>query len=141
MKEFNFKIKDTIFNGLRRFSNNQREDEMLIECHNLAPAENGLELHEYITSMNESASFGGVGEEAADSTTRSITLNVNDFVTLVDLETVSVYLDAVLKGTTDVNGDITIADVEVGGHALYMTKTGYKDSNLDTIYNDFIMVI
>lgn len=141
MKEFNFRLKDTLFAGLRRFANNPRENEALIECHNLAPAENGLELHEYVTSMNESASFGGLGSEAASETTRTITINVADFISDADLQTVSVYIDTVLKGTTDVDGLITIADVTVGNHAIKMTKAGYIDSDADTLLNDFIMVI
>lgn len=141
MKEFNFKLKDTLFAGLRKFSNNPREDEALIECHNLAPAEGGLELHEYVTSMNEAASFGGLGSESPSATTRTITINVSDFVDLADLQTVTVYIDSVDKGTTDANGLITIADVTVGSHAIKMTKTGYSDSDVDTLINDFIMVI
>ena len=141
MKEFNMKLKETLFTGLRKFTNNQRRDEAVIECHNLAPAEQGLELHEYVTSMNEAASFGGLGAEAASETTRTITINVADFISIADLATVSVYIDTVLKGTTDANGLITIADVTVGSHAIKMTKTGYSDSDADTLLNDYIMVI
>ena len=141
MKEFNFKLKDTLFAGLRKFPNNPREDKALIECHNLAPVEGGLELHEYVTSMNESTSFGGLGSESASETTRTITINVADFVDLSDLQTVTVFIDEVNKGTTDANGLITITSVTVGSHAIKMTKTGYTDSDADTLINDFIMVI
>ena len=141
MKEFNFKLKDTLFTGLRKFPNNPREDGTLVECHNLVPAEDGLELHEYVTSMNEAASFGGLGSESASDTTRTITINVADFVDLADLQTVEVFIDTVSKGTTDANGLITIADVTVGSHAIKMTKAGYSDSDADTLINDFIMVI
>ena len=141
MKEFNFKLKDTLFTGLRRFPNSPREGGEPVECHNLAPAEKGLELHEYVTSMNESAGFGGLGAESASAVTRTITINVADFISLADLITVSVYIDEVLKGTTDANGLITIASVTVGSHAIKMTKTGYSDSDVDTLLNDFIMVI
>ena len=141
MKEFNFKLKDTLFAGLRKFPNNPRENESLIECHNLAPAEGGLELHEYVTSMNEATSFGGLGTESASTTTRTITINVADFINLSDLQTVTVFIDEVSKGTTDANGLITIADVTVGSHAIKMTKTGYSDSDADTLINDYIMVI
>ena len=141
MKEFNFKMEDSLFTGLRKFPYNPRRSKMLVECHNLAPAEGGLELHEYVTSMNEAADFNGLGAESASETIRTITLNVSDFVDLADLQTVSVYLDTVLKGTTDANGLITIADVTVGSHALKMTKAGYSDSDVDTLLNGFIMVI
>jgi hypothetical protein len=141
MKEFNFKLDDTLFAGLRRFSNNPRENGALIECHNLAPAEKGLELHEYITSMNEAASFGGLGVESASAATRTITVNVADFISDDDLQTVVVFIDEVNKGTTDADGLITIADVTVGNHAIKMTKAGYTDSDADTLINDYIMVI
>lgn len=141
MKEFNFRMKDTLFAGLRKFSNDQRRDEALVVCHNLAPAERGLELHEYITSMNETASFGGLGVVEASETTRTITINVADFITDADLQTVTVFIDEVNKGTTDANGLITIEDVTVGNHAIKMTKTGYTDSDSDTLVNDYIMVI
>lgn len=141
MKEFNFKMKDTLFAGLRKFTNDQRRDEALVECHNLAPAERGLELHEYVTSMNEAASFGGLGAESASETTRTITINVTDFIDDTDLQTVTVFIDEVDKGTTDANGLITIADVTVGSHAIKMTKTAYTDSDADTLINDYIMVI
>jgi len=138
MKEFNYTLSEGIFKGLRRFSH---DSDNLVECHNLAPAEGGLDLHDYITSMNESASFGGTGFVTPSTATRTITLNVSDFVDSSDVATATVYIDAVNKGTTDANGDITITGVEVGGHALKITKTGYTDSDADDLYNDFIMVI
>jgi len=141
VKEFNYKLKDTLFEGLRKFPNNPRENGSVVECHNLAPAENGLELHDYIYSLNEAASFGGLGSETAVATTRDITINVADFVSDADLATVTVFIDTVNKGTTDADGLITITDVTVGSHAIKMTKTGYEDSDTDTLINDFIMVI
>ena len=141
MREFNFKMKDTLFAGLRKFPNDQRRDEALVVCHNLAPAEKGLELHEYITSMNEAADFGGLGTSEASETTRTITINVADFITDDDLQTVTVFIDEVNKGTTDVNGLITIEGVTVGNHTIKMTKAGYTGSDVDTLTNDYIMVI
>lgn len=58
MKEFNFKLDDNLFKGLRKFSNNPRESNALVECHNLAPSEEGFDLHKYIVSMNEVADYG-----------------------------------------------------------------------------------
>jgi hypothetical protein len=54
MKEFNFKLDEVLFTGLRRFSRIPRRSGEAVECHNLAPAERGLKLHEYVVSMNES---------------------------------------------------------------------------------------
>ncbi len=91
--------------------------------------------------MNEVADFEGTGSESIPITTRTITLNINDYISLEDLQTVAVYIDSIYKGLTDVNGDITITSITVGGHTIKMTKTGYINSDLDDLYNDFIMVI
>jgi hypothetical protein len=128
--------------GLRPFGNLPRNEEFLMECYNVAPDEKGLVIHEILTSLNaDGVSWGGEGQKAAASTTRSITINVKDYVDLTDLEDVSVYLDGSLEGTTDSDGNITIADVAIGGHALKLTKSVYTDSDADDLYNDFIMVI
>ena len=128
--------------GLRRFSNNPRNMPGLIECHNLAPAEQGLEAHEEITDLGGSGiSWGGEGVYSAGAITRTITIRVTDYVSDTELETVAVYIDSVSKGNTDVNGELDIANVTVGGHDLKLTKVGYLDSDADDLFNDYIMVI
>ena len=152
MREFSSKIK--LEKGLRQFSTGIRSVEGLTECFNLAPAENGLEVHESINSLNASgvtwgghgAGYGAAGGDGpgggGDSgTLRDIVINVQDYSDDSDLEDVTVYIDGVSQGTTDSDGNITINDIAVGGHTLKMTKTGYYDSDADTLYNDFIMVV
>ena len=67
MKQASTTIRDALKGGLRRFANNPRDIPGLVECHNLAPAEQGPELHETITDLNASGiSWGGVGRFAID---------------------------------------------------------------------------
>ena len=141
MREFEFTFDEGLKHGLRRFANNPRNAQSLVECHNLAPNDQGLELHEAVTDLNATGvTWGGLGQWSAASDTRDITIHVSDYIDASELQTVSVYIDDVLKGTTDANGELDVDDVEVGGHILKLTKTGYLDSDADTLLNDYIMV-
>jgi len=141
MKEFEFTFDEGLNKGLRRFSNNPRNSQSLVECHNLAPSEQGLALHEAVTNLNATGvSWGGLGKWTDASDTRDITIHISDYIDTTELEDVSVYIDDVLKGTTDASGELDIDDVAVGGHTLKLTKTGYLDSDADTLLNDYIMV-
>jgi hypothetical protein len=116
----------------------------MFELHNLAPAEQGLEVHEEILSMAGAGpddSWPGYGTYTPAAQTRDITIRVTDYVSDAELQTVTVYIDSVSKGTTDVNGELDISSVAVGGHELKLTKAGYLDSDADTLFNDYIMVI
>jgi hypothetical protein len=114
----------------------------LIDCHNLAPAEDGLEEHETLTSLGASGiSWGGEGSYTPTTIVRDITIRVTDYVDDSEISGVTVYLDGVSQGTTDSIGEITISTVTVGGHHLKMTKSGYQDSDEDTLFNDHIFVI
>jgi len=104
------------------------------------PTETGLEVHKAVNDLNTSYSWGGLGKWTVAGATRDITIHVADYIDATELETVSVYIDSVLKGTTDANGELDIDDVAVGGHALKLTKTGYLDSDADTLLNDYIVV-
>ena len=141
MREFSVVFK--AFNkGLRAFKNMPMGEQSLVECFNMAPSEMGLEIHETLMSLNaDGVSWGGEGVKAAPTTTRTITINIRDYVSEDLVETAAIYLDTVLKGTTDVLGNITIEDVAVGGHYLKITKVGYIDSDQDVLYNDYIMVL
>ena len=142
MKQGTAIIREALTHGLRRFSHAPRNSPGMFELHNLAPAEQGLEPHEEITPINESGvSWGGEGKYTASSTTRTITIRVTDYVSDAELESVTVYLDGILKGTTDANGELDIASVTVGGHELKLTKAGYTDSDADNLFNDYIMVV
>lgn len=105
------------------------------------PTEAGPEAHKAVTDLNASGvSWGGLGKWSAATATRTITIRVTDYVDNSELQTVSVYIDSVLKGTTDANGELDVAGVATGGHTLKLTKTGYQDSDADDLLNDYIMV-
>lgn len=128
--------------GLRRFSVSPRNSLWMIECHNWAPAEDGIEPHETVTSLGATGvAWGGEGQYSAEAIVRDITIRVTDYVDDDELSGVTVYLDGVSQGTTDSNGEIDINTVAVGGHELRLTKTGYLDSDADTLFNDYIMII
>jgi hypothetical protein len=142
MKQAATTIRDALRSGLRQYSNNPRGVPGLVECHNLAPAEQGLEPHEEITNLgDDSVSWGGEGSYTPSAVTRTITIRVTDYVDASELQTVTVFLDSVDKGTTDAAGELDIANVTVGGHELKLTKAGYVDSDLDDLFNDYIFVI
>lgn len=141
MREFPSAFKN-LGKGLRAFKNVPMNEDSLVECYNLAPAEAGLEIHEALTSLNaDGVTWGGEGIKAAPTLTRDISINIKDYVSEEILEGAAIYLDTILKGTTDVNGNLTIEDVTIGGHFLKITKAGYVDSDADVLYNDYIMVI
>lgn len=141
MKGFDFPY-DGFKKGLRPYTNNPRNSDFAVELFNLAPAELGLVEHEQIQDITVAGvEWNGQGQYTPTAITRTITIRVTDYVDITELETVSVYLDTVLKGTTDANGELSIASVAVGGHDLKLTKTGYTDSDADDLFNDYIFVI
>jgi len=141
MREFQYTFKEGLLKGLRRFTTAPRDEQGLTECHNFAPSEKGLGLHEAIVDLNATGiTWGGLGKWTAAGATRDITIHVADYIDASELQTVSVYIDGVLKGTTDANGELDVDDVAVGGHTLRLTKTGYLDSDADTLLNEYIVV-
>ena len=142
MKQGEVDLSRALKRGLRRFPVSPKNSEWLLECHNWAPAEDGIEPHETLISLGAaSISWGGEGVYSAAATTRTITIRVTDYVSTAELADVTVYIDSVSKGTTDANGELDIANVSVGGHELKLTKSGYVDSDADDLFNDYIMVI
>lgn len=127
--------------GLRPYENMPKNSQTLVECFNLAPAEAGLEMHEEIVDIASTREWGGEGVYTPTEILRDITIRVLDYVDVTELAGVTVYIDSVDKGVTDASGELAIASVSVGGHDLKMTKTGYYDSDSDTLFNDFIFVI
>jgi len=141
MKAFQYVFDEGLFKGLRRFSSNPRNNQNLVECHNAMPNEDGLVPHAVITSLDaDDVSWGGEGKLSAYSPTRTITINITDYVSEGDVEGASVYLDGSLQGTTDEDGEITLEDVAIGTHTLKITKTGYVDSDEDELLNDYLVV-
>ena len=53
MKETEFTLRDGLKKGLRRFKTLPRNVDSLLECHNLAPEEKRLTVHEEITLISE----------------------------------------------------------------------------------------
>ena len=62
MKGFIYIFEEGFKHGLRRESSNPRNTQSLVECHNAAPGEAGLEPHEVVTSLDaDGVSWGGRG--------------------------------------------------------------------------------
>ena len=141
MKGFDFPYEG-FKKGLRPYSTNPRNSDFAVELFNLAPSEMGLTEHEQIWDIaSADVEWEGEGAYTPASITRTITIRVTDYVDSSELETVTVFLDGVSQGTTDSNGEISIASVAVGGHELKLTKATYLDSDVDDLYNDYIFVI
>jgi len=104
------------------------------------PTEGGLVAHKPVNDLNTSYSWGGLGKWTVAGATRDITIHVADYIDAGELEDVTVWIDDVNKGTTDSSGELDVDDVAVGGHTLKLTKTGYLDSDADTLLNDYIVV-
>ena len=66
---------------------------------------------------------------------KTVVLTIRDFVTEAVLAGAEVYIDNSLKGTSDVNGQVTVTGVETGSHTLRVVKSGYVDSDQDDIAN------
>lgn len=68
---------------------------------------------------------------------RPIDLEISDFCSDEILSEVDVYLDGESVGKTNANGRIYLGKLIPGSiHDLKMTKSGYRDSNLDILHND-----
>ena len=105
------------------------------------PMEQGYKGHEVFNDMNGTGiTWNGLGKLTAATATKSITLNVKDYLTDSNLQTVAVWLDGVSKGNTDASGNITITGVSVGGHTIKLTKTSYVSSDDDDLANSYIVV-
>jgi hypothetical protein len=141
MRAFQYIFNEGLGGGLRRFSSNPRNKQSLTECHNAMPTEDGLRPHEVITSLDaDDIDWDSVHVDTSAVGTANITISIKDYVSDIDLEGVKVYLDGTLQGTTDSDGDIDLVDITVGIHPIRLTLTDYVDSNLDDLYNDYIVV-
>ena len=138
MREFPFTFKEGFVRGLRRFQTNPINIQSLTELHNMAPDVDGLTPHQVITSLNASGeTWGGVGAKDAISDTVDITISIVEYVDEdVDVAGASVFIDGVFAGSTDNNGELDVT-VTVGGHAIKVLATGYIDSDVDGLINDY----
>lgn len=141
MREYDFTFDEGLTKGLRRFSANPTNAQALVELFNLAPSTLGLEAHETLTNLNEDdIEWGGLGAKAGATDTRDITIAVADYVEDdVDIEGAEVYIDEVLMGTTDENGELDVT-LTVGGHSIRVVAAGYVDSDQDDLLNDYFVV-
>lgn len=64
MKEFEFTFDKGLRGGLRKNASSPRDEQTLVECHNLMPAEAGLVLHEAVVGLNTDHAWGGRGKLA-----------------------------------------------------------------------------
>ena len=85
MKQGEVDLTEFMKKGLRRFAESGRNSKWLLECHNWAPAEEGIEPHETITSLGASAiSWGGEGQYVQEVVVRDITLRVTTMLMIVN---------------------------------------------------------
>ena len=141
MKEFPFNIKEGLTKGLRRFSTNPMNSQFMVELHNLAPSDQGLEPHETITSLNATGvTWGGVGAKAAITDTADITISLKDYIDEDDIADAAIYIDGIYIGVTDADGELDVVGVTLGGHTLRVVATGYVDSEDDDLLNDYFVV-
>ena len=141
MKEYPFTFDDGLKKGLRRWDTNPTNEQALVECHNLAPAELGLKPHEPLKSVDASGlTWGGLGSKTEPVYLRNITIDISDYVDDDDIAGASVYIDGTLYGVTDSDGELDVVNIAVGSHSLKVTKSGYIDSDTDNLLNDDFVV-
>lgn len=141
MREYEHRLDKELIKGLKPYSNRPRNSEGLIECFNVVPYEEGVMSHAEVISPNDATkAWGAVMALPTNTTTRDITIHVTDLVSTGDVTGAMVYLDGVLEGTADVNGEVTILGVSLGGHSVKITAAGYLDSDTDALFNDYIVV-
>lgn len=92
-----------------------------------------LELSLSVDEAEESAT-------GAETATRNILIQVQNWATAESVEGAQVYVDGSLVGITDELGQIGIDQIEVGDHTLKITKSGYVDSDRDELANDSFTV-
>ncbi len=141
MREYPMTLDNELLKGLTNNLFQQRGTAGLIECLNIDKEQNALAYFERATSFNDaSKDWGSVTSSREFTDTRDVTINVKDFSSLQNVEGAMVYIDGVLKGTVDANGDITVIGLEVGGHSIRVEAAGYIGSAKDPLLNDVIVV-
>lgn len=141
MREYEHRLDKELIKGLKPYSNRPRNSEGLIECFNVVPYEEGVMSHTEVISPNDATkAWGATMVLPTNTTTRDITIHVTDLVSTGDVSGAMVYLDGVLEGTADANGEVTILGVSLGGHSVKITAAGYLDSDTDALFNDYIVV-
>lgn len=73
-------------------------------------------------------------ESAAE--TRDITIKSQDYSSGVPIAGDAVTIDGEYVGVTDASGEIAVSGIAVGSHTIAFSKSGYKDSDADSLAND-----
>lgn len=66
MKGYDFTFEKGLRSGLRKHYMNPFNEEALVECHNMAPTEAGLEPHEDIILIGSAEDLGLLAEDGLD---------------------------------------------------------------------------
>ena len=141
MREYEHRLDKELKKGLKPFSNRPRNSEGLVECFNVVPYEEGVMSHTEVVSLNDATkNWGAAMALPTNPTTRDITIRVTDLISTDEVLGAMVYLDEVLEGTADVDGEVVITGVTLGGHSVRIVAAGYIDSDADALFNDFIVV-
>ena len=139
MKEFVSSLDDELLVGLRAYANRPANSAGLSELYNLEPGAEGLEAHVPIVDLG-SVDWGVAVTLTPAATTRDITLIVKDYVSEDDVDGAMVTVDGVFAGTADINGELTIIGIAIGGHSIKIAKARYLDSDADFLLNDYFVV-
>jgi len=144
MREFEGHFPAEGFNkGLRQYSNTPQNSSSLVESFNIGPGLGGSpELHQAVLSLNTDIvhEWGGLGLEALPLLTRTITISIKDYVSDEDVAGAEVFIDGLSAGMADLNGEINISSIEIGGHSIRVIKAGYLDTNSDNLINSYFVV-
>ena len=140
MKEFSKLLSEELKQGLVPYTNRPRNVGGLRESFNLEVTDEGLACHEEVVSITEDRDWGQEEVLTPAATTRDITIVVRDYVSEDDVEGAMIYIDGNLAGTADVNGELLIEGIAIGGHSIKITKAGYLDSDADYLLNDYFVV-
>jgi len=73
-------------------------------------------------------------------THRDITIVSENYYSGVAVDGDQVWIDGVYVGTTDANGTLDVPNVSIGDHTIKFVKTGYKNSDEDSLENDTFTV-
>lgn len=142
MREYEVPLVEEFKKGLIPFSNRPRNAGGLTDCFNVFPDDEGIKSHEEIISLNSATKDWGVQESLVVSTDiRDVVINIKNYVDVNNIEGAMVYIDGVLRGTTDIDGELTVTDLSVGGHSLQVSEAGYIYSADDHLLNDYFVVI
>ena len=140
MREYSEPFK-ALNGGIRKHSSNIRNNHALIVCYNISPGAEGPESYEPIINFNDETDWEGDGVYVRPPETKDVIINARDYLDNEEIVGASVTIDGIFRGLTNEEGKITVAGLEVGGHTIQIAATGYVETALDTLSNDYFTVI